>query len=386
MSLLSAILWPKKRQFLGASLGLFIGFFLILLALQVFLDLRLVLQGARDENILVLNKEVKQLSASKSLSSEEIANLAKQGFVRDLAPFESNRFQASAVSEALGFRTELFLQAIPLRFLDVDSSDFSWQEGDSYVPIVLSSDYLALYNFGFAPSQGLPQFTASTIGLLTLDLRLRGRGKLKQYQAKIVGFTRNVNSILVPQNFLAAANAELGEESSAGEESSQLILDVENPYSQALQNFLDEQGYEISRGGLIGAELKALLYVLLALLLLIALIILALSLLVFILNYQLLISSAKKEVRLLLHLGFPHKDIEQKLAQHFLRAFFLASGLGSLAVLLPKYLLSELLLEQGYMQISLLPNISMPLAALGLMFLCIFVYKRSISRYVRRLA
>ena len=379
-TLLDRILWPKQRSFRGAALGLLLGFFLIILALQVFLDLRLVMQGVKDENILVLNRQVKTVSATgSSLDAAAIADLAQQPFIRDWALFGSNHFQASAFSSTLGFQTELFLQAVPSRFLDIDSTKFVWEKGRQEVPIVLSSDYLALYNFGFAPSQGLPQFTASTISLVPLQLRLRGKGKAAIHEARILGFTRNVNSILVPQSFLDYANTEYGDTSKS---QSQVIVNVDNPYSQALDNFLKANDYEISRGGLIGAELKALLFILLGLLGLIAGVILALSLLVFILNYRLLIAQSEQEVRLLLHLGYRQAQIEGTLARHFMRLFLLSALIGTALVALPKYFISQVLQEQGYSQIVLWPSPLSFLVSGLLMGLCLFWYRRSMKRQI----
>ena len=64
-------------------------------------------------------------------------------------------------------------------------------------------NYLSLYNFGFAQSQGLPVLSKGLIDKFTFGLRLSGNGKEATFSSRIVGFSAKINSILVPEDFLS---------------------------------------------------------------------------------------------------------------------------------------------------------------------------------------
>ena len=156
----------------------------------------------------------------------------------------------------LGFYTELFFESIPDEFVDVSNSRWQWSKGENEIPIILSRDYLALYNFGFAPSQGLPQFTPNTIGKLSMDVNISGNGLTQNFQGRIIGFSDRINSILVPQSFMNWANENFGETQKP--QSSSLILKTNNPYSPELNDYLEQNKYEVSSGRLIGGQLTTL--------------------------------------------------------------------------------------------------------------------------------
>lgn len=385
--LLQKVLWKSRSriQIMGASLGVFVGLFLLLFAIQFYLDMRVLMQGARDSNLLVINKELSVLNTlgvPSSFKDEEIQAIRDKPYIDDVGVFTSNRFRAAVEIPSFNFYTLLFVQTVPNQFLGIDTINFAWEKGQP-VPIVISSDYLALYNFGFAPSQGLPQLTLSAMQLLTADLVVMGNGKREVFQAKIHDLSPNINSILVPKSFMDFANAEFGDQNKPV---NQLVISTNNPYSKDLNSFLQENGYAISRGGLIGGELLAALDILVLAVLLIGLIIIGLSLLVFILNFQLLVAQASQDVKLLLQIGYHDYTITRTLARHLVVLFGFVV-VATFVLLLPtKYVLTQLLIEQGYTQFSvwLHPYVW----AVGAGFCAIFIWLnwRSIRRSVRKVA
>ena len=182
---------------------------------------------------------------------------SQQDFIASVGKFTPSTFQVSASSSMMGFYTELFFEAVEDEYLDIHPRKFKWKEGQQEIPVIISRDYLALYNFGFAPSQGLPQFTPSTIGKVAVDVIIRGNGNRRTFKGRIIGFSDRINSIIVPDNFLAWSNKQFG--SSAKSDPSRIILKTDNPYSTELQDLLDKKNYEVSSGKLIGGKLTALL-------------------------------------------------------------------------------------------------------------------------------
>ncbi|MCC6722862.1 MAG: hypothetical protein IT258_00020 [Saprospiraceae bacterium] len=332
IKILNKILWKGKSRWLiiGAALGAFIGFLLLLATLQFYFDVQHLLGGDANPNdqFIQINKRINlfnTLGLKATFSESDIKELESKPFVEAVGVFTANDFKASASSDMLGFYTELFFEAVPPAFLDVSEPDFRWAEGDGQVPVIISKDYLALYNFGFAPSQGLPQVTASTIGKLNMELTISGKGKKQAFSGRIVGFSERINSILVPPSFMNWANANFGE---AIGEPSRLIMKVENPMAKDFQAFLKEKNYEVSTGRLIGSQFGVLLKVVLSIIWVIGLLILALSMLVFVLNFQLLIAQSRPEIRLLLETGHFPKQIIGQLSKRFIIQF----GLVILAV------------------------------------------------------
>lgn len=306
--LLQKLLWQNKSrwQLIVALLGTFLGLFLVLASLQIYFDIQQILHGDKSdsEQYIIINKKVNifnSLGVKSTFSEEEIESIQAQYFVEQVGTFEPNLFKVSASSSVLGFYTELFFEAVDDAFIDVENSDFSWREGQEELPVILSKDYLALYNFGFAPSQGLPQFTPSTIGRVSLDVNIGGRNSGVVFQGRVVGFSERINSILVPMNFMKWANQNYGNSASKGK--SRLILKTKQANSELVKNFLSDNGYELSGGRIISSQASTMLNLLIGVILLIGLIIFILSIIVFVLNYQLFVAQSQEDIRLLLQLG-----------------------------------------------------------------------------------
>jgi hypothetical protein len=369
--MLYSVLWKNKNplQIWGASIGVFVGLLLLLFALQIYFDIQTLIKGARDNNILVLNKKVDS-PAEKGFSPVEIQDLRKQSFFKDVETFESNRYEVWADMKRMGFSTLLFFQSVSNRFLELDTTKFVWKNEGDVLPIIMSSDYLALYNFGFSSGQGLPKLSADIISTIQFDIEIGNKEKKKRFKAYVYGFTQNINSILVPKSFMEYANSTFG--SKSAKEPTQVVLSTDNPYNRNLEKYLSDHELEISRGGLIGGELKTALYLMISLVLLIASIIIGLSLLVFILNFQLLIAQSSWDIKLLLDVGFPYQKITNILSKRLIFLFLIISTL-VFSVLFPvKYLLTQGFITQGYDKLSLWLN---PIVIIfGIIFCLLFVW------------
>ncbi len=353
MLLLRKILWQDKNrwQIFSAAAGVFVGLWLLLSALQLYFDLHHLLKGEQGsgEHFVQINKRVSifnTLGAQSTFTPEEIAEIEAQPFVRKVGVFQSNRFKVSASSRLVGFYTELFFEAVPPEFLDVDEPGFHWERGQNELPVILSRDYLALYNFGFAPSQGLPQFTPNTIKKVALDVHVQGNGLRMTFQGRVVGFSDRINSILVPWEFLEWANARFGDERRQGP--SRLILEVENPYGQAFRQFLEERGYEVSSGRLIGGQVGIVLNLVFGAIALIGVLIFLLAALVVWLSFQLLIAQSRDDIHLLLQLGYRPRQIASELKRYLLLLTGAVVGVLLVFLFLGRGLLLARLEEQGF--------------------------------------
>ena len=385
--ILDKLLWKGKSKWLlaGAVMGAFLGLWLLLSSAQFYFDMRQLLEGDANpgDRFVQINKKVNlfnTLGAKAVFDEEDIQEIRHQSFITDVGVFTANGFKAGAYSDMLGFYTELFFESVPSEFLDANEPGFRWSEGQQDIPVILSKDYLALYNFGFAPSQGLPQVTPATIQRLKMDVRISGNGRQQTFGGRIVGFSDRINSILVPPEFMDWANHNFGDGNS---EPSRLILQVTNPMSKELQAFLKKNNYEVSAGRLIGGQFGVLLRVVMAVVMAFALLILLLSVLIFMLNFQLLVAESAADIRLLLETGHFPKQISGLLSRKFVLLFsgILAGVLVCMFAM--RYWLLQYFENQGFtLKTGLNPWVCM----LGLGFACLLVVvnftniKRSVAR------
>ena len=170
-------------QIIGYALGLFVGIAIILTAVRFYADVKSVLSSQTDvfkNNTAVISKNVslfKTLGNTKvHFSLNDIEELKKQEFVANVSSFSNSTFEVTAFTSEggrlPGFQSDLFFESIPDQYIDVVSDDWKWTEGQDFIPIIIPEDYLNLYNFGFAESQGLPVFSKNAITEISFNIIL----------------------------------------------------------------------------------------------------------------------------------------------------------------------------------------------------------------------
>ena len=351
MRLLYQILWKdhSRVHLLGAFLGTLAGFVLLLAGIQFYTDIKLVLSENRDlldPEYIVINKKVNigntlGLTAG-GFTEEEIAEITAQPFADQVAAFNSNEFPVQAYTEGdqvPNFITDLFFEAIPDEYIDVKSEDWQWDSETGTIPVIIPQDYLNLYNFGFAPSQGLPQIPKGVLSMINFKIRLKGegRGNYEDYNGRIVGFSNRVSSILVPVDFLEWANEKYGYFEKS--DPSQLILVSKDPTDPSIIRFIEEKGYDTIREKLKSSRMNIILKLVISFLVVVAAIIIGLAFLVFLLSLQLMISRSSEKIRRLNKLGFHYREISRP---YILLLFLLMLGITGLSLLLTSILAGQL--------------------------------------------
>ena len=339
----------SRAHLLGAFLGTLAGFVLLLAGIQFYMDIKLVLTENRDlldPEYIVINKKV-NIGQTLGLdmggfTEEEIKEIEAQPFADQVAAFISNEFPVSAYTENERFPdfiTELFFEAIPDEFIDVKSEDWQWDPEEGTIPVIIPQDYLNLYNFGFAPSQGLPQIPKGVVSMINFKLRLRGqgRGNYEDYQGRIVGFSNRVDSILVPLDFLEWANQKYGYFKKS--DPSQVILVSKDPTNPSIIRFIEEKGYDTIREKLKSSRMNIILKFVISFLVIVAAIIIGLAFLVFLLSLQLMISRSSDKIRRLSKLGFHYREISRP---YILLLLLLMAGITGLSLLLTSLLAGQL--------------------------------------------
>lgn len=315
MNLISKLLRKNTSpaRIAGFVLSNFIGLAIIIGGLQFYEDAR-SLWSSDDSFIktdyLVVNKKVTSANtwseADSGFTPEEVADLKAQPWVREVAPFTSTDYRvwASVTQGGKGMSTMLFFESVPDEFVDAKGSDWHFREGDDVVPVIISKDYLALYNFGFAGSVGLPQMSESIMSGIPLHLVLTSEDghRQKDMTARIVGFSNRLNTILVPQSFMDWSNRELGGGSSDRRLPSRLMVDVSSPGDVAIKDYLSGHGLEVA-GDKSNSSASFLLKVVIGIVLAVGAVITVLSLFILLLSISLLMEKNRDKVHSLLMLG-----------------------------------------------------------------------------------
>jgi uncharacterized membrane protein YciS (DUF1049 family) len=313
------LLWHLLRkniavgQLVGYILATLLGLTIVLMSIQFFTDIRPVFsekKGVFARDYLVISKKVsifKTLKISKtSFSEDEMKEIVDQPFVKRLAGFTTATFRVYA-SMAMGGKmanlgTALFFESVPNQFLDIKPDDWKWNEGSNFIPIILPRSYLTLYNFGFAPSQGLPQLSGSMLSKLDLTIELTGNAKDALFHSRIVGFTDRINSILVPQSFMEWANAQFG---TASTPPSRLILEPYNLTDPHMGDFFASHNYEVANDKAAAGEASSFLRTLIFVVLGVGVIITLLALGLMLLSINLLIQKNHEKIENLALAGYP---------------------------------------------------------------------------------
>ena len=381
--MLNKLLWSKqkKRQLWLAMTGVMIGFFLLITAMQTYFDLQNILQG-KESNFVIVNKKVGLLNligGAPTFQESDLKKIKEQSFIKQAASFSSSQYQVLAEVQQIGFRSDFFFEAIPDDYLDVSSSRFNWSDGDKTIPIILSRDYLSLYNFGFAPTRGLPPFTQNTIKQVKFQIRIIGdNGFMDFYNGKIVGFSDRINSILVPRSFLDWSNEHYTNKAAP---MTKLMLEVENPYSSDFKNFIKKEKLELSSGKLIGDKVGNILNIVISVIAFIGLIILILALMVFILNFRIMIVAAKMDIKRLMEIGYQHNTISSILIKKMIFTLSISFIIAVLGIIALRYFSIEWLMSQGF-EIETGFNISAYVTGITIIVLMFVVNIFSIRKYV----
>ena len=307
-----------KIQLIGYVITLFIGVFIVLTTLQLYQDVKPLLSEQTDvfsDKSAVISKEVSVFkSVNKDriyFSSEEIDELKSQPFIKDVSIFNNADFRIKAYSNRSEniplFQTDLFFESVPDDYIDVKTEDWVWAENDKVVPIIIPENYLKLYNFGFAESQGLPVLSKNTISQITFNLKVSGSFSSEVFKSRIVGFSNKINSILVPETFLEYANSKFGRSNKS--RISRLLVTFNNPTDERILQFFNENNYSINKDKLEFSKLSFFFNSALVFVIAIAMIILVLSIAFILLSFNLIIQKNKAMISNLGAIGYTYKSI-----------------------------------------------------------------------------
>lgn len=313
------LIWQLLRKHISIfELAIFfianlIGMTVILSGVQIYSDLKPILTGENSligNDYIVITHAVERVGINTEVfSKEDIEALRQLEPVNNVGSFSASKFEVDGSIMFNGRRlsTMLFFESVPDEFIDVETRSWSYNNGDTTIPIILPRNYLNLYNFGFSSTQNLPQITEDIIKSVSLGLRLSGNGITDDYTGRIVGFSDRINTILVPNDFLSWANKRYADIND--QDPTRLILEVSNPSEPELITFFEEHNYEIENKPSESSKALFILKVCVAIIIAIGVIFCILSIIILTLSIYLLLQKNVNKLENLVLIGYTPRRV-----------------------------------------------------------------------------
>lgn len=315
--LLRNISFPQILAFFVANL---LGLFLLLLAVQLYSDMKPLFMG--DEGVLkseyvVVTKEVSLLSnlddAALAFDENEVNDIKLQPFVETLGEFVPSEFSVTAAIQVPGtdqqFSTQMFFESVPDEFVDVDKKKWAYEVGDE-IPIVLPRNYLNLYNFGFAQTKGLPKITEGIISSLPIHIFVsdkNGYANQEHHIAHVVGFSNRLNTILVPSAFIKVMNSRFTPQGTNNP--SRLILKISNPADKRVSEYFKNHELVLETDNMESSKLSWVFQTVIICVIALGGIVCVIAFYMLMLSIYLLVQKNKEKLKTLLLLGYTESQV-----------------------------------------------------------------------------
>lgn len=371
----------SKGQLIGYAIANVVGLTVILSGILFYNDSQMS-SSQNDsyfsDDYLVLSKKVEGIGFKPiSFSDNDIEKLKKQTWVKKIGRFTASQFavNGSINMGGRGLSTYLFFESVPDDFFDVKPKDWYFDSKENFIPIILSKDYLTLYNFGFAIPQGLPQVSEKMVGAVPITLRITGKdNKTDFYQAAVVGFSSRLNTIAVPQSFMDWANRYYCSDEMS--QPSRLIVKIDHRSASNMRQFFANEDIEIAGDKNEPGNISQFLRVISSVVASNGIVISLLALFILILSIFLLLQKSKDTIKKLMFLGFTPIEISQYYEVIVVSANLCITIVSTIITLCCRLLWIEPLQEIGLGGASLMPMVGIALVY----FVLVTVYNIHIIR------
>ncbi|MEG1667750.1 ABC transporter permease, partial [Chryseobacterium sp.] len=253
--------------------------------------------------------------------------------VKAIYPFSANEFKASANGgDFIPFYTDLYFEGLDLKAIDSDLTDEEFQVKGDEIPIIISREYLNLYNYGFALNQGLPQISEDFAKKIEVNINITVNKQNKTYKGKMVGLSDRIHSVLIPKKFLDSLNiAEKPELATQPKIYNRVLVQVKDSGDEGLVSKMKENGYESNQESLRSAKIKSKLFLVLKIIAVLGVFIFALCLYIIVSFIKIQFLEKQEEVSIKNSLGYSPKkmvsDISRKFSINLMFVLILSLGL-----------------------------------------------------------
>lgn len=301
----------SATQLIGFLIANLVGLFIVLSTVQIYNDLHPIFfstqSGINRKEYITVTKKLGLMSSlgnRAKFTPNEIEDLEKQDFINSVSPFVSSQYEIFT-NIKLGqaqFGTEMFFESVPDDIIDIETSNWKFDEKDNYIPIILPKNYLDLYNFGFAEVRGLPKITEVIAGTVPLNITIYGKNEIDKFRGSIVGFSSRINTILVPMDFMEWSNNKFG--TGENKSFSRLMIEVNDVSNSEISSYLESKGLQSDADKTFISKASRTLKMTFLVTFIVGIIICTLSLFIFILSISLLLEKNMEKINILRKIGY----------------------------------------------------------------------------------
>ncbi|MBR1935357.1 MAG: ABC transporter permease [Muribaculaceae bacterium] len=311
----------SRAQLVGFAVANLIGLSIVILAIQFYTDVKPVFNDEESfisKDFLIISKSVTTAGAimgnSGAFTDAEVADLERQPWCRRVGRFVSSEYSTLAAmgvsqNNRRAMRTQFFFESIPSEFIDIDPDEWEFDPENPEVPVIVSRDYLSLYNFGFAAAQGLPRVSEGQAGNLPMSFTLSGNGHSDVMPGRIVGFSNRLNTIIVPEQFMRWSNDRYGD--GRPQQPLRVALEVSRPGDVKIDEYMKEHNYEIAGDKMSSSKAYYFMTIIISIVIIVGVIISLLSFFVLMLSIYLLLQKNTRKLQDLLLLGYSPAQVSK---------------------------------------------------------------------------
>ncbi|MDP1972894.1 MAG: hypothetical protein Q8J87_07960 [Sediminibacterium sp.] len=369
-----------------SRIGLGIAVFLLLTAIQIQSNYHFLLNSNNNKDsiadFLVINKTLDNNSLGNTKLDQALINeIAKQPFTESVGMLTPSRFKASiqSISNQFPFFTDISFESVPSSFIDVKNVSFAWDPSAKYVPVIVPNMFLDIYNFQFSLSQNLPQLTPAIVKMIVFKLTVYGKNGPVSFNAKIVGLSDRISSMLVPAEFIKWGNNYA--ETQSDNEVSRIVLKTNDPSNASIASFLKKNNLSTNTEKLRYSKYRKVIDTVVAIAGFTGGLMLLFALIIFTLFIQLTIANCKQEIILLITLGAAPRQLAKFLLGQFYPGNLLSIASATTLIAALQFGL-QLFLEKQLIFIPSFISLFTLLTAVALSILLWYVTKKSIQKHI----
>jgi len=394
--ILNKLLLGRNRsgRLWAALAALCVGTTLLLVSVIIWWDFNELLYG-KDQNdslgstFLVIGKKVTDqnmgMKNATLFTSADIDSVTHAPQVQEVGLISSNHFPVYAMAGGdLAFATDLPLESVPDNFIDKLPGNWNWQPGSADLPIIVSSQFLDLYNYVFAPSQGLPQLSESSVKLISMNLKVGGNNGMppETVRAHVVGFSDRIGSVLAPQSFIDYGNQKYGKPG-AGSAPSQLILKTKDPSDTHFAQYIESHQYSTNSQNLRWSRVRAIVEAVTGATGILAILLMGIGTLVFVLFIELTIVKAQASLALLKEIGYSPRRLSSFMSRHFVPLIFGTLIVSLILSLTAQYFAAGAAARQG-LRLQLMPGWPLWAAAAFCLVILLLLISNAVKNAIKK--
>ncbi len=253
-----------RAQLFIAIVGAFLGMTFLITSIHYLIKVNEFGEGADilGPNTVIVQKKVSNSNtlnlARTDFSESELNSIRKEPFIEEVQAVETNNFDVSfetADKLVPRFRSDVFIQTVDPDFLDVKSSKWVWKEGDTIVPIIMPREFIVMLNT-FMSASGIPQVSDELAKDINFKFTLSNETSKEWVNARIIGFTNEVSSILVPESFMHWANDTYGVDDN--KRITQIMISGKESEFGLVEELLKKRHLESRNGQMVIGRLKSM--------------------------------------------------------------------------------------------------------------------------------